>query len=185
MELRAKLFPDLKEEELWARQKYDGFTTIPRTMPLVMSIIDDLTKGAPASSTYLELWGRAYDEMYVPLNNPDVHAFHAGFTGQRAKRTWVQRIESLAELGFIYTAGGTSGKHAHAVIVNPHLALKRLKDKGQPGLTTDKYNALVERGIEVGAKDVDADMPEPPPVPPIKPVAKKTAAATFAQISTK
>ncbi|MDG1286332.1 MAG: hypothetical protein P8P30_02070 [Rickettsiales bacterium] len=158
--LRASLWEDLLEEELWNRKKYDGFTSIPRTMPLIMSIIDDLTKGAPASSTYFEIWCRAYDEMYIPLSNPDIHAFHAGFTGQRAKRTWLQRVESLAELGFIRTEEGTVGKHSHAVIINPHVALKRLKDKKQAGLTNAAYNALIERANEVGATDVNID-PQP------------------------
>ena len=126
-------------------------------MPLILSIIDDLTKGSPAGSTYLELWGRTYDEMYVSLSNPDIHAYHAGFAGQRARRTWQQRIESLAKLGFIHTAPGMAGKHSHAVIINPHAALKRLRDREVPGLTAEKYNALIERANEVGAVDVDVD----------------------------
>lgn len=36
-------------------KEYDGFTTIPRTMPLIMNIIDDLTKAKPASSNYFAL----------------------------------------------------------------------------------------------------------------------------------
>jgi hypothetical protein len=163
LNLRSKMWPDLQEVELWHRKKNDGFVTIPRTMPLVLSIIGDLTKGTPASSTYLELWGRTFDEMYVSLANSDIHAYHAGFVGQRAKRAWLQRVESLAELGFIRTAPGTAGKHSHAVIVNPHVALKRLRDNKQPGLTVEKYNALIERANEVGAADVDIDPTAPEP----------------------
>lgn len=156
-DLRARLWPDLSENELWSRKKHDGYTTIPRTMPLVLSIIDDLTKGQPASSTYLELWCRAYDEMYVSLGKPDELAFHSGFVGQRARRTWIDRIRSLRDLGFIRVAPGSSGEFSHAVILNPHIVLKRLKEKGTAGLTENQYNALLERANDIGATDVDVD----------------------------
>ena len=31
-------------------------------MPLILSMMDDLSKGQPVSSTYLELWCRTFDE---------------------------------------------------------------------------------------------------------------------------
>ena len=42
--LRDSVWPDLDEQMLWNRKAVSGFTTIPRTMPLVMNIIDALTK---------------------------------------------------------------------------------------------------------------------------------------------
>jgi hypothetical protein len=156
-DLRARLWPELSEEELWHHKKFNGFTSLPRTMPIVLSIIDDLTKGAPASSTYLELWCRAFPEMYVSLGKPDEHAFHSGFIGQRARRTWMDRIRKLRDLGFIYVAAGSAGELSHSVIINPHVALKRLKEKKEPGLSSAKYNALIERANEIGAVDVDHD----------------------------
>lgn len=156
-DLRARLWPDLIEEELWHHKTGGGFTSVPRTMPIVLSIIDDLTKGTPASSTYFELWCRAFPEMYVSLAKPNELAFHAGFTGQRARRTWMDRIRMLRDLGFIHVAEGSAGELSHAVIINPHVALKRLKESGQPGLVMAKYNALLERANEVVAEDVDYD----------------------------
>ncbi|WP_207770975.1 hypothetical protein [Kumtagia ephedrae] len=161
--LRARLWPDLIEDELWYHKKYDGFVTIPRTMPLIMSIIDDLTKGTPASSTYLDLWCRTFPEMYVSLSEQTKLAYGAGFTGQRARRTWQERIRLLNELGFIRVAEGMAGEFSHAVVINPHVALKRLKDQKHPGLVASKYNALLERAGEVGAPDVDRDPKAPPP----------------------
>jgi hypothetical protein len=163
-DLRARLWPHLTDDELWHHKKYAGFTSIPRTMPIILSIIDDLSKGAPASSTYLELWCRAFPEMYVSLAKPDEHAFFSGFTGQRARRTWMDRIRKLRDLGFIYVAEGSAGELSHSVIVNPHIALKRLKDRKQPGLSTAKYNALIERANDIGASDADHDPTAPPPL---------------------
>lgn len=156
-DLRGRLWPDLSEDELWDHKKFAGFTSIPRTMPIILSIIDDLTKGAPASSTYLELWCRAFPEMYVSLAKPDEHAFYSGFTGQRARRTWIDRIRKLRDLGFIHVAEGSAGELSHSVIINPHVALKRLREQKQPGLSTAKYNALIERANDIGASDVDHD----------------------------
>lgn len=153
--LRAKLWPDVTQERLWHRESHDGFTTVPRTLPLICSIIDDLTKGAPASPVYLELWCRAYDEMYVSLSKSKELAFHSGFVGQRAERTWADRIRKLNELGFISVKPGQAGPLSHALILNPYLVVKQLYDQKYPGLTENKYIALLERAEEIGANDLD------------------------------
>ena len=49
LELRARLWPGLNSGDLWNRLTHDGFSTVPSTMPLIMSIIDDLSNGRPAS----------------------------------------------------------------------------------------------------------------------------------------
>lgn len=161
--LRARLWPDLIEDELWYHKKNDGFLSIPRTMPYIMAIIDDLTKGTPASSTYLDLFCRTLPEMYVSLSDQDKLAYGAGFRGQRARRQWIDRIRQLRDLGFILTAPGQNAEFAHAVIINPHIALKRLWDKRHPGLTKLEYDAFVERAIDIGATDADQDPKAPPP----------------------
>jgi len=155
MELRRKLWPEIQPAQLWHRKRSDGFVTIPRTMPLILGIIDDLTKGAPAASTYLELWCRAYDEMYVSLSKSRELAFHSGFTGQRAERTWAEKIRKLDELGFISVRPGQAGPLSHALILNPYHVIRKLYEAGNTGIARDKYNALVERAIEIGADDLD------------------------------
>ena len=126
-ELRARVWPEINfQEELWHRKVNDGFITVPRTMPIILSIIDDLTKGAPASSAYLELWCRSFDEMYVSLSKAKEMAFHAGFVGQRAERTWAEKIRKLEELGFISVKGGQAGPLSHVLILNPYRVIERL-----------------------------------------------------------
>lgn len=165
-ELRDRLWPDLNENELWSRHEYDGFTSIPRTMPIIMNIIDQLSEGSKRTSiTYLALWGQAFDEMYVSLQNADELAFHAGFSGQRAVRTWRERLKVLSDLGFIRLASGTSGDFSHAVILNPHFAVRRLHQAKTAGLTAATYNALMERGIAISADDLGMVLPEDTPEP--------------------
>lgn len=41
-------FPSFHPAWIWTRKTNDGFFTVPRTMPVVMQIIDAQTKGQPA-----------------------------------------------------------------------------------------------------------------------------------------
>lgn len=151
LDLRKKLWPDLDEGRLWVRQTRDGFTTIPRNMSLFLKIMNDLSAGLPVGSTYLELWCRSWDECFVTLNKPLDMAFHSGFTGQRAVNTWRTRMKKLAELGFIDLKPGSSGDMSYALIWNPYLVIKDLRDR----ISEDNYNTLVARAIEITADDLD------------------------------
>lgn len=152
--LRATLWPELDEKLLWLRNTHDGYTTIPKTMPIMLEIMDRLSKGKPVSSTFFELWCRTYDECFVVLNKPREIAFHSGFFGQRAELSWKGRINTLAELGFIDVLPGPSGDMSYALIYNPYLVIKRHYDEKHLGITADLYNALAARAIELGADDL-------------------------------
>ncbi|ANL68474.1 hypothetical protein AMC82_PB00310 (plasmid) [Rhizobium phaseoli] len=151
--LRASLWPDLDKALLWNSYSDDGYTPVPRTMPIMISIINDLTKGKPAGLTFLELWCRAFNEMYVSLGAAAALATHSGYSGPRAVRMWQERIGQLDELGFIRTKNGAAGRYSHAVILNPHKIIRSLYEAGHEGVVKEKYEALVERATEVGSDD--------------------------------
>lgn len=153
--LRNKLWPSIKEDKLWQRQVRAGYTTIPRVMPLIMEIMDAMSKGKPVSSTYLDLWCRAYDECFVTLNKPREMAFHAGYSGQRAEQTWAFRISVLIKLGFIDVKSGPSGPFSYALILNPYQVIKNHHEKKTAGMRDDLFNALLQRSIDIGANDLD------------------------------
>jgi hypothetical protein len=159
LELRSRLWPTHHDGHIWRRQAHDGFMTLPRTMPLILEIMNDLAGGQPVSTTYLELWGRAYDESFVTLSKPREMAFHAGFGGQRGERTWRGRMKLLAQLGFVDIKEGPSGPMSYALILNPYLVIRRHMQQGHPGVRADKYNAIIQRAGEIGAADLD--MPDP------------------------
>jgi hypothetical protein len=177
LELRSRLWPTHTDGHIWQRQHHTGFATIPRTIPLILSMMDDLADGMPVSSTYLELWCRAFDECFVTLSKPREMAFHAGFTGQRGERTWRSRMKILAQLGFIDIKEGPSGPMSYALILNPYLVVRRLMQQKHAGIRADKYNALMERAGEIGATDLD--MPDPwEPSPAASPSAPANETAT-------
>jgi hypothetical protein len=124
-------------------------------MPLIMVIMDAMSNGKPVSSTYFDIWCRAWDECFVTLDKSREMAFHAGFTGQRAELTWKGRIRLLAELGFIDVKPGPSGDMSYALIWNPYLVIKEHWKNKKPGFTEDLWNALVQRTIQIGAKDLN------------------------------
>ena len=149
--MRKHLFPLITEEHLWLRTVNHGFTTIPRTMPLFMNVINDLAKSVsdksvPAAKTYLTLWCRVFDDGILKIDDEPAAAVEAGYVGERNVSTWRDHLKVLKELGFIdFAAGSTPCQWI--VIRNPYLAVQELKDRIQPGT----YNALCQRALEIGA----------------------------------
>ena len=150
LKIRADLWPQLDVSRLWSRKTHKGFTSVPRTLPLIMHCMDEMSKRHPLSRTYFDLWCRMFDENFVSLSKAEEMAYHAGYTGQRAVTTWRDRIRRLEKLGFIATAPGASGDLSHAVIFNPYLVLKEHHANKTPGLTARAYTSLKHRAAEVG-----------------------------------
>jgi hypothetical protein len=155
---------------LWHRKANKGFATIPKTMPLILQIMDDLSNGKPVSPTYLGLWCETWDNSMVNVSKHQDMAHAAGFTGQRAVYTWTGRIKLLQQLRFIDIKPGRSGDISHVLIWNPHYSIRWHHANKTPGLVEANFNALLERALEIGAKDMIEDGPvaapvEPPPTP--------------------
>jgi len=153
IEARSKLWPDLEAQMLWSMDN-DGWVAVPRLMPLMMSIMDDLSgKGYPVGQTYLEMWCRLREEQFFTLNRPEEMAFHSGFEGQRALRTWKDRVQRLANLGFIGLKSGPLGDLSYAVFYNPYHIIKRAFLDGK--VQERKWQALIVRANEISAFDID------------------------------
>ena len=156
LDWRKKFWPEVDENGLWDRKdrtRCNGFTTMPRTMPNIMGIIDSLTKGKPSSPTYLVLWCRVTDEMVIRIQNPIYLAAESGFSHQRQVTTWENRMKSLVELGFIKATAGQAGPYEFVLVMNPYLVIYALHEKEQ--IPVSLYNALQLRAMEIGAKDLE------------------------------
>lgn len=149
LDVRKALWPLIEDDVLWLRKKNDGFTTIPRTLPIIHKIIDRLSgKGFPLSSTYLTLWCHVFDEAYIEIRNPKELAFESGFGGARAETTWLVRMRKLKELGFIDAKAGYSGEFHYVLLLNPLLIIQAIYlDSGG---SDDVYTSLVSKAIQVG-----------------------------------
>ena len=158
--IRNMHWPDA-QQHLWDRKAHKGFTTIPKTMPLILKIMDEMTKGTPVSSTYVTLWCHTWDNSFLHLKSHHELANVSGFGGQRGEYTWRGRVKKLCELRFIGIAAGKSGSMSNAIIWNPHLVIRWHYQKKTPGLIASSYNALIELALEVGAKDMlETEIPD-------------------------
>lgn len=149
--LRDSCWPALDEEKLWNRKVVTGFTTIPRTMPLIMNIIDALSKNTPAGRVYFVMWCRTFDHSLLVIDNPTTLAVEAGYSGQRALSTWKDRMRVLVDLGFIDAKEGPTGPYHYVLLFNPHKVVWNLKNRIQEGM----FRQLQTRAIEIGAKDME------------------------------
>lgn len=153
LSIRSTLWPKLDERELWNRDS-KNWTAVPRLMPLMLSIMDDMAgTGTPVSRVYLEIWSRLMDEGFLALNRPEEMAFHAGFEGQRALRTWKERVRKLHDLKFIELRDGPLGDFSYVLVFNPYIVIKRAMLAGK--VQARKWEALVVRAAELNIPDLD------------------------------
>lgn len=145
---------------LWQRKANKGFATIPKTMPLILQIMNELSNGKPLSTTYLGLWCSTWDNSMVSTAKQEELAHAAGFTGQRAVYTWQGRINLLKDLYFIDVKAGKSGPISNILIWNPHYIIRHHHARKTPGLVEANFNALLERALEIKANDMIDPIPE-------------------------
>ena len=154
-QIRNQVFGLVDPKFIWHRKTAKGFTTIPRTMPLIGAIMDGLSgKGKPVSTTYLELWCRSNDDGFVTLSKQADIAFASGFSGLRGVSTWKERVRRLEALHFIVTKPGVSGSIHYVQIWNPYHIIKNHRANSTEGFLEERYNVLLERAIEIGATDL-------------------------------
>lgn len=143
------IFPTVPDALVWRRKAHHGFSTVPRTLPIVMQGVDAQSKGQPAGHVLFCLWARSPDHPLVTIENPSSFAAEAGFIGERAVDTWRRRMRRLRELGLILTKEGASGEFHYVLLLNPNSALWQMKESG---LVQDVlYARFMDRVIEIGA----------------------------------
>lgn len=153
IQLRDTLWPLVDDKKLWLRSQRVGFTTIPRVMPLIGRILDNLSdKGFPLSGTYFVLWCWVFDEAFVEIRNPREFAFESGFSGTRGEATWRNRMRRLVDLGFIEAKPGLAGEFQYILLLNPIQIVEAAYSNREKDVA---YTALLSRLAQVGANDLD------------------------------
>ena len=164
IDLRKVHWPDVKNEDIWLlsnENKRSGFAQVPRTLSMVINIINDIAKrkygkAMPAGKTYFALWLHHWGEGLVRIASEQQIAYEAGYGGQRNVSTFRQHMEVLKEIGFIDFRKGVKGPMHYVLLLNPYNVMKRLRDQkdntGEKLVSDEQYAALVERVNDIGSR---------------------------------
>jgi hypothetical protein len=158
--LRAQQFPDVNAVELWTGKDERGFFSAPRTLPLVLRLIKKLApKAIDPTTVYVDLLSRHMGAGIVEMGAEEDHAYSAGYGGNRAARTWRDRMEALEKLGFIRVRKRGPRPYGYTLLIHPALAVQRLREQGR--VEPDWWEVYVSRQMEVGetkAADLEEKM---------------------------
>lgn len=142
-ELRLQHWPG--EDELWTGEDEKGWFRAPRTLPLILALLAtrEISENKDPCKVYLELLSRHIDGGVVEMEHEADHAFASGYEGQRAVRTWQERMHLLDDLGFIRTVPIGNQQYKLVALVHPTVAIQQLYDKGK--IKAHWWNAYCER----------------------------------------
>jgi len=96
----------------------DGWFRAPRTLPLLFLLLRSkrLSGKKDPSRVYMALLARHVDSGLVEVTNEAELAYESGYTGQRAVRTWQERMLLLQELGLIRIRPSGNQKYRYVVL---------------------------------------------------------------------
>ena len=156
LEIRKTYWPDIKPEDLWLLEdkKRGGFAQVPRTLSIIMNLINDIIKrregkAVPAGKTYLVLWLNVFSDGFLRIDDERDAAFAAGYEGERNVTTFRAHMRILQELGFIDFKEGHKNPSQYVLMLNPYKVVKRLFEDKQ--IPEKHYTALLERASAIGS----------------------------------
>jgi hypothetical protein len=129
-----------------------GFATIPRLIPLILHLLKELSGGRSGdpSSVYLELWCRDFGQGIITITDEQECAFSAGYAGNRAVRTWKERMYALVELGFVLAKQDGNREFGQVLLLNPIAVAAQLHAAKK--VSEEWWTAFVRRASDIGAK---------------------------------
>ena len=129
-QLVQQYWPD---EDVWTGEKEKGWFPSPRTLPLILALLasKDVSENKDPSMVSLDLLSRMIGEGVVEMEHENDHAYASGYVGQRAVRTWQERMAILEKVGFIRTVQVGNQSYKYVALVHPTTAIQHLKEKNK------------------------------------------------------
>lgn len=150
--LRESLWPG-SEAWIWGQEeKNAGYVMLPRLIPLVLVLIRHLSDGAKSgdpSSVYFDLWCRCVSDGIVTVKDEQDCAYSAGYTSNRAVRTWRGHMLQLHELRFILAEKDGNREYGQILLLNPLAVCVRYHEEGKT--PEGWWGAFTRRATEIGA----------------------------------
>jgi hypothetical protein len=145
-QIRDALFPG-SAQDIYDRKIHNGYSSIPRTIGLVLTLIEQLAeKGKNPSRVYCELWFRTYDDKLVEVKDESEFAYASGLSVRR----WRERVDVLERLGFIRVAPNGNKKYGYIFLRNPNNVVQELQQKADAPLAREWWTAYTKRCVEIG-----------------------------------
>ncbi len=145
-ELRDQLFPG-SANEIFDRKIHDGFSSVPRTLGLMLTLLEQLAeKGKNVSRVYSELWFRTTDCMFFEVDDEDGIAYASGLSVRR----WRERVDILEQLGFVRIKPNGARKYGYIFLPNPNELAARLRKDGRA--PDEWWGAFIKRCSKIGYK---------------------------------
>jgi hypothetical protein len=145
-ELKETYWPG--DDGLWTGEDEKGWFSAPRTLPLILGLLGEkkVSNGKDPSAVYLELMSRHIDGGIIEMEAESTHAYAAGYSGQRALRTWQERMRVLDQIGFIRTVPVGNDAYRYVALVHPTVAVQRLWDAKK--IPDHWWNAYCARKVQ-------------------------------------
>jgi len=159
-QLREQRWPD-SGDRIWKGTREKGWWPAPRALPLFLQLARDkkIVGNTDCSRVYLELLSRDFGQGLVEIRDEDEHAFCAGYTGNRARRSWQERMRLLAKNGFIEI--DPKGNRAFGYVLIVHPALVAAKFRRERKVTEEWWQMLQQQLIDSGAGALDDPLTSP------------------------
>src|SRR5579872_5505684 len=145
-QLRDQLFPG-SANEIYDRNVHNGFSTIPRTIGLMLTLLEQLAdKGKNVSRVYSELWFRTTDCKLIDVDDEDGIAYASGLSVRR----WRERVDILEQLGFVRVKPNGAKKYGYIFLPNPNELVMKLRHDGK--VSEEWWGAFTKRCSKIGYK---------------------------------
>jgi hypothetical protein len=127
-----------------------GWAQMPRTVPLMSALIDELGGRNKAGRLYITLWAYEMGDGFVEVPDPAQLALESGYITNRAERTFNERIAILRELGFVRTARLGLREHGFVLLLDPHPVVMAIREKSPERVPERWWTAFVARCGAIG-----------------------------------
>jgi hypothetical protein len=140
-----------------------GWGQVPRTLPMIASLIDELGGREKPGRLYLALWSYDFGEGYIEVPDPARVALEAGYKAARAERTFTERMKTLRDLGFIKTQALGAREFGHVLLVDPHRVVVRIRVTAPKRIPDVWWSAFEARcsGIGIALSELSVSSPTP------------------------
>jgi hypothetical protein len=129
-----------------------GWAQMPRTVPMIAALIDELGGRDKAGRLYIALWAYELGDGFVEVPDPAMLALEAGYVTSRAERTFNERIAILRDLGLLRTARLGLREHGYVLLLDPHQVVASIREKNPDRVPERWWTAFVARCGAVGIR---------------------------------